>query len=326
MPRAPELSLDGREPVARAFEKVAAAAEAGVRSIWLATHLFARDSITTAALVLERYPELSVVLTAVSPLSINPVQIAMIAATLDEAFPGRVSLCLGVGAPDDLASAGIDAAQPLRAMTEAMTICRSLLDGRREAFEGDRFSVAARALDHGARPVPLILAASGPKMLRLAARMADGVLLSAGSSPAFVEHSLRSLHEGGGAPAGFWNCGFVYSAVSADGQAAYDRLRPKLAMSLRGRHHADNLAMAGSTLDQEALRQAVAEGRMDDANALMSDDTIRRHAVVGDPQGFVDGLEAFGRAGMDRVVLAGLASAEEINVAVAAVKTRSARG
>ncbi len=323
MLQAPEISLDGREPVSMAFEKAATAAELGVRTIWLATHLFARDPISTAALLLERHSGLSVVLTAVSPLSINPVQIAMIAATLDEAFPGRVSLCLGVGAPDDLQGAGIDATRPLTAMSEALAICRPLLDGKREAFEGRRFSVAARALDHGARRVPLILAASGPKMLVLAARMADGVLLSAGSSPAFVGQSLQTLRAEGAPPSGFSNCGFVYSAVSEDGQAAYDRLRPKLAMSLRGRHHSENLALAGSVLDQEALRQAVAEGRMEDAAALMSDDTIRRHSVVGDPKGFVEGLQAFEQAGLDRVILAGLASPKEIRTAVSAVIARS---
>lgn len=325
MQPAPEISLDGREPVSQALEKVAAAAEAGVSSVWLATHLFARDSITTAALVLERHPGLSVVLTALSPFTINPVHIAMIVATLDEAFPGRISLCLGVGAPDDLASAKIHASRPLGGMMEALKICRSLLDGKRIEIEGQHFGVAARSLDHGAHPIPLFLAASGPKMMQLAARLADGVLLSAGSSPAFVAHNLKIMRAEGEPRKGFCNCGFVYSAVNEREEVAFDRLRPKLAMSLRGRHHAENLALAGSRLDQEALRQTVAAGRLDEASALMADDTIRRHAVVGNPQSFANGLAAYEQTGLDRIVLAGLSSAEEVTVAVAAVKTRSAR-
>ena len=324
MQHAPEISLDGREPISRALLKAAAAAEAGVGSIWLATHLFARDSISTAAIMLERHPSVNIVLTAVSPFTVHPVHIAMIAATLDEAFPGRVSLCLGVGAPDDLSSARIDASRPLGAMTEALTICRNLLDGERVEVEGQRFGVAARGLDHGAHKVPIILAASGPKMMQLAASMADGVLLSAGSSPAFVSQCLDVLQAEQTPRDGFANCGFVYSAVSEDEAAAFDRLRPKLAMSLRGRHHAENLALAGSTLDQESLRQAVAAGRMDAANALMSDDTIRRHAVVGRPENFARGIADYRQAGLQRVVLAGLGSAEEINMAVAAVRARSA--
>lgn len=323
MPRTVEVSLDGREPTPLALEKVAAAAEAGVACIWLATHLFARDSFTTAALILDRHPELQVVLTAVSPLTVHPVHIAMIVATLDETFPGRVSLCLGVGAPDDLASARIDAAKPLTAMTEAVELCRSLLSGQKVEIRGQRFGVAARGLDHGAYPVPLILAASGPRMMQLAARKADGVLLSAGSSPAFVRHSLEILRSDGEPPPGFANCGFVYSAISKNESAAFDRLRPKLTMSLRGRHHAENLALAGSTLDQAGVREAVAAGRMDAALRLMSDDTIRRHAVVGSPDNFAAGIDAYKNAGLDRVVLAGLGSPDEINAAVAAVEARN---
>lgn len=324
MSHGPEISLDGREPVSAALEKVAAAAQAGVSSVWLATHLFARDSISTATLVLERHPELDVVLTAISPFTINPVHIAMVTATLDEMFPGRVSLCLGVGAPDDLASARIDASKPLGAMREALQVCRGLLGGSRVEIEGWHFGVGARALDHGAHPVPIILAASGPRMMQLASTMADGVLLSAGASPAFVARNLRSLGAGRPPASGFSNCGFVYSAIDEDEHLAFDRLRPKLAMSLRGRHHAENLDLAGSTLDQEALRQAVAAGRMDQACALMSDDTIGRHSVAGDPRNFARGLAAYRQAGLDRVVLAGLGSADEIFVAVSAIKAGSA--
>ncbi|MEJ0071273.1 MAG: LLM class flavin-dependent oxidoreductase [Pseudomonadota bacterium] len=42
-----------------------------------------------------------VALMAMSPYSTHTVFAAMAAATLDEMFPGRVTLCLGVGAPAD---------------------------------------------------------------------------------------------------------------------------------------------------------------------------------------------------------------------------------
>ena len=41
--------------------------------------------------------------------------------------------------------------------------------------------------------VPLLLAASGPKMLRLAGSAANGVLLSAGASPEFIAWSLEQV-------------------------------------------------------------------------------------------------------------------------------------
>ena len=55
----------------------------------------------------------------------------MAAAALDEMYPGRVILSLGVGAPADLKAAGIEAPRPLKTIAEAVAICR-LAAGRRD--------------------------------------------------------------------------------------------------------------------------------------------------------------------------------------------------
>src|ERR687887_233318 len=88
------------------------------------------------------------------------------AARLDEMFPGRVILCLGVGAPADLAAAGIASPKPLKTIAEAVAICRSLLAGETAAFQGEVFRVSGRRLASGARKVAIMLAASRPNMLK----------------------------------------------------------------------------------------------------------------------------------------------------------------
>ena len=133
---------------------------------------------------------IGVVLMAMSPYTVHPVYATMAAATLDEFFPGRVKLCYGMGAPRDLEAAGIIAEQPLRTLREALEISRRLLSGEIIDFKGERYHVAGRRLATGARQVPLWLAASGPRMLELAGEIADGVVISAGTSPAFVRASL----------------------------------------------------------------------------------------------------------------------------------------
>src|SRR4029077_3549261 len=125
-----------------------------------------------------------------------PVQAAMAAATLDEFFPGRVSLCLGVGAPADLKSIGIGGDKSIRIMREALELARALLAGETVTSNGEYFRSYGRRLAVGARSVPLILAASGPRMLELAGAAADGVLLSAGTSVEFVERSVERVHRG----------------------------------------------------------------------------------------------------------------------------------
>ncbi len=64
--------------------------------MWIANHLLQRDPITLAAMSLAQTKRMRVTLMALNPLTMHPVQAAMSAATLDEFFPGRVTLCLGV--------------------------------------------------------------------------------------------------------------------------------------------------------------------------------------------------------------------------------------
>ena len=96
------ISCDGRDSVTDFREKVATGENGGAAANWIANHLFQRDPITLAAMSLTQTKRMRVTLMAISPLTVHPVQAAMAAATLDEFFPGRVSLCLGIGAPADL--------------------------------------------------------------------------------------------------------------------------------------------------------------------------------------------------------------------------------
>jgi 5,10-methylenetetrahydromethanopterin reductase len=123
------ISCDGRDLISGFQEKVAAGENGGAAAIWIANHLFQRDPITLAAMALAQTKRIRVTLMAMSPLTVHPVQAAMAAATLDEFFPGRVTLCLGVGAPADLKSIGIAAERPLRIMREALEMARALLAG-----------------------------------------------------------------------------------------------------------------------------------------------------------------------------------------------------
>src|SRR5919198_2304890 len=131
------ISMDGRAAIADIGAQARAAEEGGASTLWIACHLYLRDPITMAALALGATRRIKVALMAMSPYSMHPVLIAMAAASLDEMYPGRVILCLGVGAPADRAAAGIEALKPLKTIAEAVAICRSLLAGEMHEFQGE---------------------------------------------------------------------------------------------------------------------------------------------------------------------------------------------
>jgi 5,10-methylenetetrahydromethanopterin reductase len=299
------VAFDGRNPMPALLEQARAAEAGGAGSFWVASHLFLRDPFSMAAAILGATTRSRVVLMAVSPHVMHPVHIAMGAATLDEMAPGRVVVCLGTGAPGDLAGVAVEPVRRIRTLREAVEITRRLLGGEQVHYRGERFRVEGRSLNTGRRAVPVFLAASAAQSLALAGEVADGVVLSAATSIPFVRWTLEHVGRGANGRR-LHRAGLVYAAVADRAADAYDRFRGQLAITLRGEHHAANLRMAGASLDQDAVRRAVNAEDLKTAEALVSDDVVRRHTASGTPAQVREQLAAYEAAGLDEVVLAGL--------------------
>lgn len=307
------VSLEGKEAPDTVRAIVDTADRAGAATLWIASHLFQREPIATAAMMLAATRRVGAALMAMSPYSVHPVYATMAAATLDEYFPGRIQLCFGVGAPRDLEAAGIEAPQPLRTLRESIEIARALLAGETVHYEGQRYRLSGRRLATGARPIPIVLAASGPQMLELAGAAADGVLISAATSPEFIRWTLDLVRRGevvGGRHVR--KIALVYAAVADDEKSAHDRLRRTLAFILRGPHHARNLELAGTRLDQTALADAFAREDWAAVDALVTDDVLRRHAACGTPAQVRAAFARYRQVGLDEIVLAGIADGDAL--------------
>ncbi len=311
------LSFDGSETPENAMAQARIADDAGATTAWVASHLFQREPIATSAMMLANTRSLGIALMAMSPYSMHPVYATMAAATLEEYFPGRVTLCFGVGAPRDLEAAGITAENPLGTVREAVAIARALLAGEQINFEGKRYHVAGRRLAGGTRNVPIFIAASGPQMLEMAGAIADGVLISAATSPQFISASLDLVHKGEQASGRtIRKSALVYVSADADRKAARDRLRRTLGFILRGQHHARNLALAGTQLDQAALARAYAAEDWETVNALITDDVLANHSASGTPDDVRAALAAYRQIGVDEIVTSGLTDPQHLSTAL----------
>jgi 5,10-methylenetetrahydromethanopterin reductase len=298
-----------------------AAEEGAADTIWLASHLFQRDPVVQAAMALSATERISAALMAISPYAVHPVQATMAAASLNEYFPGRSVLCLGAGAPGDFDAAGIARPNPLATLDESLDIARSLLAGDVVRHQGERFQVTGRALETGPQDVPIVLAATGPKMLALAGAKADGVLLSAATSVEFVRWSIACVKAT--ETARKVRCiGLVFASVHADEGLAHDRLKRLLAFVLRGPHHRPNLDMSGVALDQTALNKAVAANNWDHATSLISDEVVARHAISGTPAQVRARLRDYQAAGLDEVVIAGVGGRTALAETLAIISNR----
>jgi 5,10-methylenetetrahydromethanopterin reductase len=315
------ISYDGSDHPDSLRSMVEVADRAGAASAWIASHLFHREPIACAAMTLAGSRHIGIVLMAMSPYTVHPVHATMAAATLDEYFPGRVQLCFGVGAPRDLESVGVVAEHPLQTLQETIEIARSLLAGEIIALAGRRFRAGGRRLVMGARQIPIWLAASGPKMLELAGKSADGVLISAATSPEFIRWSLDRVRRGEESSGrAVRKAALVFCSVDGNERAARDRLRRTLAYILRGGHHAHNLELAGTRLDQAALAQAYAQEDWTRVEALVTDDVLRRHTASGTPAQVLASLSAYRDVGLDEIVAYGVHDGRQMADVLAAMR------
>ena len=108
----------------------------------------------------------------------NPALVAKIAETIDMVSEGRFVLGLGAGSgpPEEYDSFGIAQSQSYDRFAEAVEIISSLIREGRCDFDGAFYQARDSVLrPRGPRPtgLPIAIGASGPKMMRLAARVAD---------------------------------------------------------------------------------------------------------------------------------------------------------
>ena len=108
----------------------------------------------------------------------SPALVAMVATTLDEISGGRYTCGLGAGNTTDAEyrAFGFEPNPRFGRAAEAVEIIHSMLRNGRSNLNGDHHrSVGAEVVMRGPRPTgpPIVVAAHGPKMMRLAARFAD---------------------------------------------------------------------------------------------------------------------------------------------------------
>jgi 5,10-methylenetetrahydromethanopterin reductase len=124
-----------------------------------------------------------------NPVNRHPTVTASSIATIDELAPGRTLLGWGVG-DTAVRLAGLRPAR-VHELEAATRLMRALLDG--EAVEVG--AVRPARLPHH-RPVPIWIAAGGPRTLRMAGGVADGVFIRVGTHRANIARAVEAIHAG----------------------------------------------------------------------------------------------------------------------------------
>jgi 5,10-methylenetetrahydromethanopterin reductase len=228
------IRLNNDLPVAQYAALAQLAETVGFDQFWVSNDLFLRSAPVILTAVAGATSRIEIGTCILNPYTINPAEIAMMAATLDEVSGSRFNLGLSSGAADFLAWVGIETPKPRTAVLETVNVIKRLLDGERVAYDGTflRWTEEAYLRFAPLRRVPIYLGAMSPNLLRAIGSAADGglpLLLP----PEHFANVLPYIRQGASAAgrdaAANDVAACIWCSVSADRKAAEDVLREKVA-------------------------------------------------------------------------------------------------
>lgn len=279
-----DLSLATQSQLARSVE------EAGYASLWT-NEARGRDALLVCQAWGAATDSLRTGVGVLPIWSRTPAQIAMAVATLQDATDGRFILGLGVSHPATMDTwHGAHYREPLTAARETIEILRTVLTGERTDHEGTVFSSRGFGLqlDPLPPPAPIYLAAMGPKMLDLAGRLADGVLLN-WSTPDEIGRAAAAVRgaaaraERGRTQTEVDVASYVRVAVDEDQQAARRALAAEISRYCALPAYAEHLSRQGFADDVEAIRSAYRDAGGDAAVEAVPERMLRRLGWYGTP-------------------------------------------
>ena len=291
------------------LELVKYADEKGYDSAWMAEDYFTRNAPVVLGAWGSETKKVKLG-TGILPLFTRHVALgAMTAATLDEVNGGRTIFGLGFGLTQLMTvSMGFPKPPALTAIREYCEAFRMILKGENVNYDGQY--VKCKNVKLGITPVrnkvPIYLAANQQKMLRLAGEVADGVLLTAGTTPEHVRYAFDKVAEGakqsGRNKDDINVTGFVFVAASEDKNfnAFHDipSLRIFAAYCLSGEY--GELIADLSDYDRSKIakiRDSLAAGDANTAGSFVDEHMVHTMSAMGTPDEVRSRLREFAKEG-----------------------------
>ena len=198
------LGARAERTIAGLIERAGEAEHLGFHSLWMPA-AFSFDPITALVAVGRETSRLEIGTAVVPTFPRHPVVMAQQALTAQAALNGRFTLGIGLSHKVMMQDAlGLTFERPATHLGEYLAVLTPLLAGTPVAFHGDQYRVEAAVDIEGAAPVPVLVAAMGPLMLRLAGRLTDGTITSWVGPRTLESHivpTIRQAAETAGRPA-----------------------------------------------------------------------------------------------------------------------------
>ncbi|MFI7455122.1 TIGR03564 family F420-dependent LLM class oxidoreductase [Nonomuraea sp. NPDC049714] len=182
----------GQDPFAELSEKIASAADDGFDSAWM-SHIFGLDALTALAVAGRGHAiELGTAVVPIYPR--HPAALAQQAMTVNAALGGRLTLGIGLShrvVIEDMYGYSFD--KPARQMKEYLEVLLPASRGDQVDYTGETVKANIRLGAPGAG-FPVLVAALGPRMLKLAGAVADGTALWMTGPKTVADHIAPTIN------------------------------------------------------------------------------------------------------------------------------------
>ena len=318
------LPLDG-VPVAETVELARFAEANGYTDIWSAES-GATDGLTPLAAIASVTSQVRLG-TAILPVYLRPpALLAMSTASMQMLSGGR--FVLGIGTSSSIIVEqwmGTPFETPLKRVRETVGYIREALAGGKVSFEGDTFKSKGFRLGTGAPPeTPIYIGALGPKMLRLAGEVADGVVLWL-FTPEGVKEAVAQVHAGAKAagrdPGSIDVVARLVVALDEDAGALSHMLRRITTTYAMVDVYNKSIVRQGFETEAAQIAKLWAEGDREGAAGAVSDEMLKGFYVSGNETECVEQLQAFRDAGVKTPVVFPVSVAKEADERLAKART-----
>jgi alkanesulfonate monooxygenase SsuD/methylene tetrahydromethanopterin reductase-like flavin-dependent oxidoreductase (luciferase family) len=219
----PTFAPEGLAAIARRAEL------AGLDELWVFEDCFKESGIAamTAALAATERIRIGV---GILPMPLRNVAItAMELATIDRLFPGRARFGVGHGVLDWMGQVGARVASPLTLMREYVPALRSLLAGEEVTTDGRYVHLDRVRLEWPPLAgLPVLAAGEGPKTIALTGSVADGTVMTTGTSPGMVRAASAAIRQARREAARDGEHEIVVFVMAEFGAGAAERMAPEL--------------------------------------------------------------------------------------------------
>ncbi len=290
----------------------------GYSSVWVA-EAWGSDAVTVLSWIAARTTKINVGAGILQMPARTPAMTAMTAVTLNELSGGRFLLGLGLSGPQVVEGwHGVAYGKPLGKTREYVSIVRTAV-ARKEPLvhHGSHYEIPyagddatglgkpLKLMTHPSHPVPIYLAAIGPKNVSLTAEIADG-WLPIFYSPQRSNDIYGPLLQDGFAKSGednkaerFDTVASLQAIVTDDVDSARNQIKPTLAlyiggMGAKGKNFYNDLACRyGYEKEAAEIQDLYLSGKKMEAIHSVPDALVDELSLIGTKEMLRDRLEAW---------------------------------